>query len=60
MLGSGPGQGWWEGDQLTQVGAKFFHCYVEASSPCYSKRDPWTTSTGITWELVRKAESQTY
>lgn len=37
-------------------------CFV-ASKPtrslhlCFSKRDPWTTSISITWELVRHANS---
>lgn len=34
MLGSSPGQGWWEGNQLTQVGAKTPHSYVEPSVLC--------------------------
>ena len=27
--------------------------------PCYSKWDSWTSSTGLTWELVRNVESPT-
>ena len=34
MLGSSPGQGWWEGNQLPQVGAKAFYSYIEPSVLC--------------------------
>ena len=35
------------------------HCLVGFPlKPCYSKYGPWTTSIGITWELIRNAESK--
>ena len=32
--------------------------HVACSDPCYSKCGSWPSSTGITWELVRNADSQ--